>query len=74
MKVTVRLFASLRVNRQDSAALELPESSTVGEALSLAGVPETEAKIIFVNSRHASWTSPLSDGDLVAAFPPVGGG
>lgn len=74
MKITVRLFASLRTGRFDSAVLELPDRSNVAAALAASDVPESEAAIMFINSRHALPESALCDGDALAVFPLVGGG
>jgi sulfur carrier protein len=74
MKIRIKLFASLRAGRFSEAELELPEGSAVAAALTQAQVPESEAAVIFVNSRHALPTSVLGNGDVLAVFPPVGGG
>jgi len=74
MKVTVKLFASLRKDRFAAADLDYPEGATVGHILASLHITEEEAAIIFVNARHGGPDSPLKEGDLVAIFPPVGGG
>ena len=74
MKIQVKLFASLRTGRFDVAELELADGALVSAALALSSVPEAEAAVIFVNSRHALPDSVLRDGDVLAVFPPVGGG
>jgi molybdopterin converting factor small subunit len=72
--VTVRLFASLRTGRFDEAELELRPAATVGEAVDAAGVPRSEAAIVFVNGRHANFDHPLAAGDALGIFPSIGGG
>lgn len=74
MQIAVKLFATLRDGRFDSAPLELPAGSLVADALAAAGVPPEAAAVIFVNGRHAEPGRALSPGDTVAIFPPVGGG
>ena len=37
-------------------------------------IPEDEVTLIFVNGRHADGRLSLKEGDVVAFFPPVGGG
>ncbi|HUW40572.1 MAG TPA: MoaD/ThiS family protein [Rectinemataceae bacterium] len=74
MRVTLRLFASLRTGRFDEAEFELPPAATVGEALDAAGVPRLEAAIVFVDGRHADFDHPLAEGDSLGVFPPIGGG
>lgn len=74
MQITVKLFATLRDGRFESAPFELPEGSLVADAIAAAGVPPEAAAVVFVNGRHAEPGRPLSPGDAVAVFPPVGGG
>jgi sulfur carrier protein len=74
MQITVKLFATLRDGRFESAPVELPEGSLVSDVIAAAGVPLKDAAVIFVNGRHAEHGRPLSPGDAVAVFPPVGGG
>ncbi|HOX33297.1 MAG TPA: MoaD/ThiS family protein [Spirochaetales bacterium] len=74
MKVTIKLFASLRAGRFDSEQRELPAGSDLAAAITAAGVEAREAAVVFVNSRHAEPARPLAEGDVVAIFPPVGGG
>jgi sulfur carrier protein len=73
-RVTVKLFASLRRGRFETAVFELGAGATVEAALAAASLPPAEASIIFVNARHALPASPLAEGDLVSVFPPIGGG
>jgi molybdopterin synthase sulfur carrier subunit len=74
VKVTVKLFASLRKDRFAVDDREYQEGATVGHILASLTIPEEEAAIIFINGRHAEPDSPLKEGDLLAIFPPVGGG
>jgi sulfur-carrier protein len=72
--VTVKLFASLRKDRFAVDDFHYPEGATVGQILASLQIPEEEAAIIFINARHGGADSPLKEGDLLAIFPPVGGG
>ena len=74
MKVTVKLFASLRDGRFDVASLELHEGGTIGDAIEAAGLRPGEATVIFKNARHAEPGESLAEGDSLSFFPPVGGG
>lgn len=74
MQITLKLFATLRDGRFESAPFELPEGALVSDAIEAAGVPPKDAAVVFVNGRHADPETPLSPGDAVAIFPPVGGG
>ena len=79
MKVKVRAYATLRRYLPDvplgrSVELELPEGSTVGDAVDLLGIPRSEAKVCLVDSLQRDLGHRLEEGDAVVLFPPVGGG
>jgi sulfur-carrier protein len=74
MRITVRLYATLREGHAPEESLELPPGATVALVMKELAVPETVVTLIFVNGRHASLDTVLSDGDNVALFPPIGGG
>lgn len=79
MRVHAKLFATLARHRPGTTAgavieVDLPESATIAELLAKLGVPEEEARMIFVNGRARPADWPLQPGDEVGAFPPIGGG
>jgi len=74
MRVTVKLFATLRENRFDEKEIEFHDGTTAREIISAIGVPPTEVTLIFINGRHSSPETVLADGDTLALFPPIGGG
>ena len=74
MRITVKLFASLRSGRFERQAFDYPEGSVVGDVVRSAGIPGEEATIILVNNVHAAMERRLAEGDTVAIFPLVGGG
>lgn len=74
VKVTVKLFASLRKDRFAAGDFDYREGATVGHILASLHIPEEEAAIIFINGRHGEPGTPLKEGDVLAIFPPVGGG
>jgi molybdopterin synthase sulfur carrier subunit len=74
VKVTIKLFASLRKDRFAVNEHDYQDGATVGHILASLHIPEEEAAIIFINGRHAEPDSLLKEGDLLAIFPPVGGG
>jgi sulfur-carrier protein len=74
MRITVRLYATLRGGHSPEESLQLPADATVALVMRELAVPETVVTLIFVNGRHASLDTALSDGDNVALFPPIGGG
>jgi molybdopterin synthase sulfur carrier subunit len=74
MRITVKLFATLRAGRFALEAIDLDGPRTVTEIIDRIGIPQKEVTLMFVNGRHVSRDFPLSDGDVLALFPPVGGG
>ena len=83
MKIRLRLFATLQIYLPPGTSLsetivDLPESATIPDALAVLAVPMNLTHIVFVNGRHvlrpALTAHQLKDGDIVAAFPAIGGG
>ncbi len=74
VKITVKLFASLREGRFDIAAKTVPEAMPVGQIIETLGIPLSQVSIVFLNGRHAKRNDLAQDGDTLALFPPVGGG
>lgn len=77
--VYVRLFATLRryfpnLKIGEAMPVELPDGTTVGQLIAHLGVPLGEVKTVFVNNIIRDHGSPLSSGDEVGIFPPIGGG
>lgn len=80
MKITIRLFASLReAFSATSLEREFPEGATVQDVLA-ALREEAPGKLdgtnvyVAVNKRYVDTDTMLSDGDEVALLPPVSGG
>jgi len=74
MLIKVKLFATLRANREKEMLLELAQGSVPKDIIELLNIPEHETAIIFVNGRGAKLDNVLEDNDTVSLFPPVGGG
>jgi molybdopterin converting factor small subunit len=74
MKITVKLFATLRKGRFDIETREYAPGTTIKQVIDELDIPEDQAAIIFVNHRHATFDHELSEGDAAAIFPPIGGG
>jgi sulfur-carrier protein len=74
MRITVRLYATLREGRAPEESLELPPGTSVSAVIKELKLPESVVTLIFVNGRHASPDTTLDEGDEVALFPPIGGG
>ncbi|MCP4132687.1 MAG: MoaD/ThiS family protein [bacterium] len=73
MKITVKLFASLTKDRFEKKIREYSPGTTAGFIIKDIGI-EKEVSIIFINNRHAETGQELEEGDIIAFFPPVGGG
>ena len=74
MEVRVKLFATLRHNRQKESILDIEENTSIADIIGRLEIPEQEAAIIMVNGRHAGPDRILKDGDTLSLFPPLGGG
>ena len=79
IRVEVRLHASLERIRPELKAgeafpLDLKEGTSVGRMAEELGIPKKGVHLVLVNGRTRPLDHPLSDGDRVALFPPVGGG
>jgi molybdopterin converting factor small subunit len=73
--ITLKLFASLKRFTPPSAdGYPITPGTTIREVLQRLGVPEADAKLIFINGVKGQLTSPLGGGERVGIFPPVGGG
>lgn len=74
MLIKVKLFATLRENREKEMTMDLEKGSIPKDILERLNIPEHEAAIIFINGRGAKLDKVLEDNDTVSIFPPVGGG
>jgi molybdopterin converting factor small subunit len=74
MRITIKLFATLRTGRFDIETLEFSPGVTIDQVIKELGIPEEEVTLIFVNGHHADIHDTLTDGDTIGLFPPVGGG
>ncbi|WP_206811652.1 MoaD/ThiS family protein [Paradesulfitobacterium ferrireducens] len=74
MRVLIKLFATFREGRFKSEEWELAPGATVAEVLSRLKIKPEEVSIQLVNGKDAALGQVLQDGDVMALFPPVGGG
>lgn len=72
--IEVRLFATFRDGREKILSMDEKQYENVREIARHLNIPIDEIAILLINGRHSSPDVPLSDGDIVALFPPVGGG
>jgi molybdopterin converting factor small subunit len=74
VQIKVKLFATLRKNREKEMMMDLVQGATPKDILERLNIREEEATIIMINGRGAIPDQVLEDNDTVSIFPPVGGG
>lgn len=74
MRITVRLFLSFRSGRFDTRATEYPTGATVAHVAGDLAIPGEKIGLVLVNDRQATFEHQLTEGDILALFPVVGGG
>jgi len=74
MQVKVKLFASLRQGREKESIIETKEGATVTDIISTLQITKEEIAILLVNGINGRYDQQLSENDLLAIFPPMGGG
>lgn len=72
--IEVRLFATLRKGRGKVFQLDAAAFSSGTQILEYFHISADEVAIFLINGFHAKPQSPVKDGDILAIFPPVGGG
>lgn len=72
--IEVRLFATFREGREKIVFFTKEEAQKSGDIVRILDIPPEEIAILLINGRHSKLDSPVKDGDVVALFPPVGGG
>ncbi len=84
MRIALKLFAGLgrylpaEARATNRLPLDLPEGTTVLQAILQQGVPPERCSLVLVNGAfvavHARAERILQDGDVLAIWPPVAGG
>ena len=72
--IEIRLFATFREGREKINYMEAEKIKKVSDALEILRIPEEEVAICLINGRHSTVDTEVKDGDILAVFPPVGGG
>lgn len=72
--IEVRLFATFREGRDKVSFLDQKNFKNAGEILIYLRIPREEVAILLINGRYSAIDTSLKDGDVLALFPPVGGG
>jgi molybdopterin converting factor small subunit len=80
MLVKVKVFANLKNYARAEGLpgtpfeLDLPGGSTLLDVVNELKIPVEEVKITFINGIAQALEHPLSPGDDIGIFPPIGGG
>lgn len=74
MLVKVKLFAYFRDNRFREETKNLSAGTQVGDVVDGLDIDRDEVGVLMINSRHCTFDTTLSEGDILAIFPVVGGG
>ena len=72
--IEVRLFATLREGRGKLAMLPADQFVNAGDIIRHLNIPPEEVAILLINGFHSKPEDTVKDGDILALFPPVGGG
>lgn len=70
----VRLFATFREGRGKVLQLDAARNPDMRSILRHLDIAPEEIAILLINGRHSNPEASVKDGDIIALFPPVGGG
>jgi len=74
VRVTIKLFAFFRESRFKIENRDLEKGTTVGNIVDVLGINREEIGVLMINSRHTTLVTELSENDILAIFPVIGGG
>jgi len=74
VQVTVKLFAYFRDDRFIKEGKEYPPGTKVIDVVNQLVIDPEEIGVLMINSRHTTLETVLSQDDVLAIFPVVGGG
>jgi len=74
MNITVKLFATLRDFGPEIQKMNVPDNSAIEAVVASLNLPEDIPLLTIVNGVHSDPGRILREGDVLALFPPVGGG
>lgn len=72
--IEVRLFATLRYGREKIYTFPPQTFQKAADVLDYFQILPEDVSIYLINGMHSSLEDPIKDGDIIALFPPVGGG
>ena len=74
MRVTIKLFAFFRESRFKLENRDLEKGTTVGNIVDVPCAFTYSAQLTNIISRHTTLETELSENDILAIFPVIGGG
>jgi len=74
IQIEVRYFATLRKDNVKKETISLKEDSLSGELLNVLEIPHEDVAIFLINGIKSGLDVVIKNGDIIALFPPVGGG
>jgi sulfur carrier protein ThiS len=77
MQIRINLYLTFKERApggENSFSMEMPDGSTLDEALESLGISSREPKVALINGRSAASGAELKDGDQLTVFPPMEGG
>jgi molybdopterin converting factor small subunit len=72
--IEIRLFATLRDGRDKIIKLDSTPFTVAGDVLKHLSICPEDVAIYLINGKHSNQDAPIKDGDIIAIFPPIGGG
>ena len=72
--ISIKLFAGLKEHFTIPDSLDLTVEHTVKDIIDAMAIPEEKAAIVFISNRHAKLEDTVKPGEVLALFPPIGGG
>lgn len=74
MNIELRLFATFREGREKKYFLEVEEGTKLIDIVNKFEIAQEEVSIALINGIDGKLDRSLNEGDILALFPPVGGG
>lgn len=74
MSICVKLFATLRGNRDKKLDYDYKNGITPKDIILRLNIELDDVAILLINGIYSPSEQELEDGDVVSLFPPVGGG
>lgn len=72
--IEVRLFATFREGRQKIIYLDAGQFQTAAQVVDYFQIPYDDVAICLINGKHSLLDASVKNDDVLALFPPVGGG